>query len=494
MKIIIKKNNKNFLEEARTFKDATTNVGKYKKKLINKLRTLEKEQPEQLADEIIENMKNSIEEKYEVQGKNYTLPDGERVSVFDWLKNLTINNTNNLIEMLSKGELDENIKSVIAHFILSKKFTPVKSVSELENLTQLDDVVSNSWWQWKADEERKREKESLKSDKQNIEELLSPNQNWEILIPHDKQAAIYLGQICRSKWCTSARSSDNMFNNYYKANDPMFVIKHKTSKETAEVKNPQTLKIEKISVPIMFQIHFGTQQFMDRKDQELDEGVLLILLKLIKNSKTADGKPVEEKYPVVNRISLNKTEKGIEKKIIDEYGTTTWYLNGRRHREDGPAVEAADGLKEWWLNGKLHREDGPAVEKANGMKKWYIDNKLHREDGPAIEAADGLKNWWLNGKVHREDGPAFIQPDGSKKWLLNDRFIEQTDKNDVSTPPEFIRAGGKEWDWQNDPWFDKSNPRLPFTGSSFVGADAPEGYDINDHLEEHFRRFRKLWL
>ena len=45
----------------------------------------------------------------------------------------------------------------------------------------------------------------------------------------------------------------------------------------------------------------------------------------------------------------------------------------------------ANGTKEWWLNGKLHREDGPAVERANGNKAWFLNDKLHREDGPAVE-------------------------------------------------------------------------------------------------------------
>ena len=37
---------------------------------------------------------------------------------------------------------------------------------------------------------------------------------------------------------------------------------------------------------------------------------------------------------------------------IDDYGTKKWYLNGKLHREDGPAVERSNGTKEWWLNGK----------------------------------------------------------------------------------------------------------------------------------------------
>ena len=42
-----------------------------------------------------------------------------------------------------------------------------------------------------------------------------------------------------------------------------------------------------------------------------------------------------------------------------------------------------NGNKSWYLNGKLHREDGPAREWANGDKVWYLNGKLHREDGPA---------------------------------------------------------------------------------------------------------------
>ena len=55
-----------------------------------------------------------------------------------------------------------------------------------------------------------------------------------------------------------------------------------------------------------------------------------------------------------------------------------------------------DGSKHWHLNGKLHREDGPAIEYPS-HKSWYLNGKHHREDGPAIELADGQKLWFLNG-------------------------------------------------------------------------------------------------
>ena len=62
-----------------------------------------------------------------------------------------------------------------------------------------------------------------------------------------------------------------------------------------------------------------------------------------------------------------------------------------------------DGSKSWRLNGKLHREDGPAVEYASGNKVWYLNDKLHREDGPAVEYASGGKEWYLNNKRVTEE-------------------------------------------------------------------------------------------
>ena len=45
---------------------------------------------------------------------------------------------------------------------------------------------------------------------------------------------------------------------------------------------------------------------------------------------------------------------------------------GQYHREDGPAIEYADGHKEWFINGLLHRIDGPAIEFKSGAKHWWI--------------------------------------------------------------------------------------------------------------------------
>ena len=33
----------------------------------------------------------------------------------------------------------------------------------------------------------------------------------------------------------------------------------------------------------------------------------------------------------------------------------------------------------------------------HNVKEWYVNGKLHREDGPAVEWEDGSKSWYVNG-------------------------------------------------------------------------------------------------
>jgi hypothetical protein len=86
----------------------------------------------------------------------------------------------------------------------------------------------------------------------------------------------------------------------------------------------------------------------------------------------------------------------------------------------------------------------------NGTKSWYLNGKFHREDGPAIEWSDGTKSWWLNGNRHREDGPAFECSDGYKAWWLNDkRLTEQEHKAATSKPNcegKIVEIDGKKYE------------------------------------------------
>jgi hypothetical protein len=67
-----------------------------------------------------------------------------------------------------------------------------------------------------------------------------------------------------------------------------------------------------------------------------------------------------------------------------------YYLNGKRHREDGPAYQSwyQNGNKyfeAYYLNGKYHREDGPA------KLRWYKDGNKYFEE------------YWLDNKVYSKE-------------------------------------------------------------------------------------------
>jgi len=34
----------------------------------------------------------------------------------------------------------------------------------------------------------------------------------------------------------------------------------------------------------------------------------------------------------------------------------------------------------------------------SGFKSWWLDEKRHREDGPAVIFIDGTEEWYLNGR------------------------------------------------------------------------------------------------
>jgi hypothetical protein len=104
---------------------------------------------------------------------------------------------------------------------------------------------------------------------------------------------------------------------------------------------------------------------------------------------------------------------------IDRAGAVKeWYSEGERHRDDGPAVEWASGDRKWYRRGELHRVDGPAIEWTGGTetKEWFLNGQRHRDDGPAVESADGTKTWYRYGTLHRDDGPAIERPDGTTEW------------------------------------------------------------------------------
>lgn len=88
----------------------------------------------------------------------------------------------------------------------------------------------------------------------------------------------------------------------------------------------------------------------------------------------------------------------------------TYYIDdfGMGQEEDAAyKVYNSEGkCVEWWMRttragpyrnyAVLHRENGPAVEYEDGSEEWYLEGKLHRVDGPAIiDAVTGDADWCI---------------------------------------------------------------------------------------------------
>lgn len=86
--------------------------------------------------------------------------------------------------------------------------------------------------------------------------------------------------------------------------------------------------------------------------------------------------------------------------VVGPNGNRVWFLNGKLHREDGPAVDCTDGHKQWRLNGELHREDGPAAVNTDGTKEWWLNGKRVSEEEHRIKT----QNPTCNGKIVEIDG------------------------------------------------------------------------------------------
>ena len=59
----------------------------------------------------------------------------------------------------------------------------------------------------------------------------------------------------------------------------------------------------------------------------------------------------------------------------------------------------------------IHRENGPAILIVGYPKAqtWCIDGKFHREDGPAVTTIQGREEYWLHGQRIKDEEFIFNQ-------------------------------------------------------------------------------------
>ena len=80
---------------------------------------------------------------------------------------------------------------------------------------------------------------------------------------------------------------------------------------------------------------------------------------------------------------------------IDADGVFRHTVDGLLHDQDDgePAMIWPSGSCTWYRYGSLYRE-----KSRGGTSIWYLDGLKHREEGPAVTRLDGTTEWWRFGK------------------------------------------------------------------------------------------------
>lgn len=114
-----------------------------------------------------------------------------------------------------------------------------------------------------------------------------------------------------------------------------------------------------------------------------------------------------------------------EPAIIKSDSSKEWLIDGKHIRDDGPAIEQADGTK-CWTNaaGEFHRDnDEPAITGPD-REEWFINGKhgrVENKDCPSV-IIKGIKHYYKDGKLHRVGAPTIIYPDGSQEWYFEGKL------------------------------------------------------------------------
>ena len=152
-----------------------------------------------------------------------------------WLLNIYRKGT------FKEGDFNEAIQ-LLPIYDRYKNVVPVRDIMTLNSMGELYRVVEP----YMAGDKATSKSDAARKIKNGAEKVYDDNQ-WAIVIPHTKEAAILYGK--HTKWCTAAEESGNMFY-YYNNKGSLYV------------------NIDKVNGR-KYQFHFETGQFMDEQDVDV---------------------------------------------------------------------------------------------------------------------------------------------------------------------------------------------------------------------------------
>lgn len=185
---------------------------------------------------------------------------------------------------------------------------------------------------------------------------------------------------------------------------------------------------------------------------------------------------------------------------IDADGTKHYMVWGRYHRDGGlPAVEGPQ-RQEWWVNGLEHRDGGlPSAvyttEEGLRVERYSVEGKRHREDGPAEVAVDADGNtvreyWFRNDVWHREGNlPACreLDADGNtvlEYWFRNDAWHRE------GNLPAYRVLDEETGEMCEEYYLDGEHHRTD--GPAYMGVDPETNRFSVPHFFAHGQKYESL--
>lgn len=104
------------------------------------------------------------------------------------------------------------------------------------------------------------------------------------------------------------------------------------------------------------------------------------------------------------KTDLLLENKGIMR-LVSTPASKSWSIyyfdeEGERHNTHGPAIIHSSGTKLWFVNGKKHRYNGPAFVSSIG-EIWYNNDMIHRLTGPAqLNYELQIKLYYINNNMY----------------------------------------------------------------------------------------------
>jgi len=182
------------------------------------------------------------------------------------------------------GRIFARERNSLETFFHHQRFMPRQDLMQIKTMEDLIDMTDAAKEDIEKDQERKNY-----LDAEEGTEIFRDDSSWTIAALHNKGAACEFGKS--TDWCTAAPGLD-YFEDYYKPEDPLFFFQQKKYIQD-DVDRP----------PTKYQFHYGSSQFMDSKDIQVDKKTFEMLHNLLIETEAYN------KYEKLRRFELERLVK-----------------------------------------------------------------------------------------------------------------------------------------------------------------------------------------